>query len=297
MLRFPSGRPASAAVWPLLALLLWLGGCQTATLLPVAEFSTQQHVPESITLVTWNAQKGENASFRADVARLLAQHQPDFLLMQEATDDLLKGGGIGGHFAGSWRYPLPGGETIGLMTLSKVSPAQLTPLPTKHREFFITAPKLSLATEYALADGRTLLLVNVHILAFERGPNKAVADQLRGLQAVMMAHRGPIIMAGDLNTWSDQRLLMLARLAEELGLTEVQGFPEGRRTGGIGWRWADKLYGVREDMPLDRVFQRGFHARKAQVLPYRSSDHAALLVRLELQKPAPSSVAVALSPR
>jgi endonuclease/exonuclease/phosphatase (EEP) superfamily protein YafD len=203
--------------------------------------------------------------------------------MQEATEDLVQHQGIGGHFAGSWRYPFPKGPTIGLMTLSKVPPGQLIPLPTRHREFFITAPKLSLATKYPLADGRNLLLINVHILAFERWRSKAVSEQLQGLKAVMLAHEGPIILAGDFNTWNRQRLAMLEQLASELGLTEVVGFPDGRRTGGTGYRWADKMYGISWGLPLDRIYYRGFSAYSAEVLPYDSSDHAALLVRLALQ--------------
>ncbi len=266
----------------LLCALGWLNGCQSTEILRVADFSSAEQLPNHITLVSWNAQKGSDVRFRADMAHLLVQHNPDFVLMQEATEDLLIHQGIGGHFAGSWRYPFPKGPTIGLMTLSKVPPGQLMPLPTRHREFFVTAPKLSLATQYPLPDGRNLLLINVHILAFERGRNKAVAEQLQGLKVVMLAHEGPIILAGDFNTWNRQRLGMLEQLASELGLTEVVGFPDGRRTGGTGYRWADKVYGISWDLPLDRIYYRGFSAYSAEILPYDSSDHAALLVKLAL---------------
>jgi endonuclease/exonuclease/phosphatase (EEP) superfamily protein YafD len=40
-------------------------------------------------------------------------------------------------------------------------------MPTRDREFGVTAPKVSLVTEYPLPNGKNLLAVNVHLLNFE----------------------------------------------------------------------------------------------------------------------------------
>ena len=66
-----------------------------------------------------------------------------------------------------WSYPWPGGKTIGVQTLSRVPPVRIQSMPTRYREFVVTAPKVSLVTEYPLPNGEIVLAVNVHLLNFE----------------------------------------------------------------------------------------------------------------------------------
>ena len=42
---------------------------------------------------------------------------------------------MGGYFAKAWSYPWQDGQTIGVLTLSRVSPVRILPVPTKYREF------------------------------------------------------------------------------------------------------------------------------------------------------------------
>lgn len=257
--------------------------CRAPGVSQIAEFPERERVlPASLSIVAWNAEKGGASQFKSDLRTLIMAQQPDFVFLQEARADLFETTEIGGHFAGSWKYPRPGGPTIGLLTLSRVPPAKVQPVPTRGREFLVTAPKLSLITEYPLPNGDTLLAVNIHLLTFERWTTINVRAQLDELQSILAAHPGPLILAGDFNTWNQKRLYLVDALAEELQLTEVAGFPDGRRTAGLGVSLLNWVFGIDKDLPLDRVYYRGFRHHTARVLPYESSDHRAILVTLVL---------------
>ncbi|GMQ75115.1 MAG: endonuclease/exonuclease/phosphatase family protein [Gammaproteobacteria bacterium] len=278
-----------AAVFSLVVLTV---SCQARDVIKISEFPEQQRaVPESITIVNWNAQKGANSQFKSDLSRLVIASRPDFVFLQEARADLLETKRIGGYFASSWSYPWRNGKTIGLLTLSYVPPVRIQPVPSKYKEFFITAPKLSLVTEYPLANGQRLLAINVHLLAFERWSTVGIRSQLDDLEAVMREHDGPIVLVGDFNTWSQKRLDLVQEVVDALNLTEVTDFPAGRRTGDKQTSFLNWLFGIDKQLPLDRVFYRGFTDHSAKVLPYDSSDHRAIQVTLVLdtRRPAPAN--------
>jgi len=273
-----------------LVLVALMAACQAREVVEISQFPGQgRDVPERITIVSWNAEKGASPQLSGDLVNLIITNRPDFVFLQEARADLLETERIGGHFAASWRYPWPDGETIGLLTLSQVPPLRIQPMPSKHKEFFVTAPKLSLVTVYSLADGERLMTVNVHILAFERFQTVGIRTQLQDLEAVMAAHTGPIVLTGDFNTWSHKRLDVLEGIVDALGLTEVEDFPPGRRLGDKSNSLLNWLFGIDEGLPLDRVYYRGFSHHSAKVLTYDSSDHRAIQVTLELEPQRPAS--------
>jgi len=258
--------------------------CRGKETVQVSEFPDQaQTLPSIITIVNWNAQKGKNPQYASDLKLLLEQERPDIVFLQEARVDLLKPVQMGGYFAESWSYPWPGGKTIGVLTLSRVPPVQAERIPTKYRELGVTAPKVSLITEYPLSNGEDLLAVNVHLLNFEVWSLKKISHQLEDLKKIMAAHQGPIVMAGDFNTWNQKRLDLVKEVTRDVKLNEVTDFPEGRTTGDTRSEWWNKALGVDRDLPLDRVFFIGFDPTAARVLDYDTSDHRPILVKLKLQ--------------
>jgi endonuclease/exonuclease/phosphatase (EEP) superfamily protein YafD len=258
--------------------------CRAPGVSQIAEYPEREPVlPPNLSIVAWNAEKGGDPQFKSDLRTLIMEQQPDFVFLQEAKADLLETNQIGGHFAGSWKYPRPGGPTIGLLTLSRMPPERVQPVPTRGREFLVTAPKLSLITEYPLPNGDSLLAVNVHLLTFERWATINVRAQLNELQSIIAAHRGPVLLAGDFNTWNQKRLDLVDALAEALQLTEVTDFPDGRHTAGLRASFLNWVFGIDKDLPLDRVYYRGFRHHTARVLTYDSSDHRAILVTLVLR--------------
>ena len=257
--------------------------CRGTGVMKVAEFSEHdQSLPRTITLVIWNVQKGASPQFVDDLARLLEQEQPDIVFLQEARTGLIQVEQMGGYFANGWSYPWPGGTMVGVLTLSRIPPVQVEPVSTRYREFFVTAPKVSLLTEYPLPGGKSLLTVNVHLLNFERWGDLKIRDQLADLKSLMIIHPGPIIMAGDFNTWNEKRLQLVEEIAGELKLAEVIDFPAGRTTGDMGSDFFNSIFGIQTELSLDRVYYRGFSIDSARVLPYESSDHKPIAVRLTL---------------
>ena len=154
----------------ILALIIALSAsCRGEGVKKVAEFTARDQIlPITITLVSWNAQKAADPLFFSDLDRLLRQYKPDIVFLQEARVDLIKAGQMGGYFANGWSYPWPGGTMVGVMTLSRIPPMRIESVSSNYREFFVTAPKVSLLTEFPLSNGDSLLAVNVHLLNFER---------------------------------------------------------------------------------------------------------------------------------
>ena len=267
----------------LIVLVALTVACRGQGATQVAKFSDRaQTLPASITIANWNAQKGKNPRFATDLKLLIAREKPDILFLQEAKTDLFEPQQMGGYFAQSWSYPWPGGKTVGVMTLSRVPAVRIEQVPSKYREFGVTAPKVSLITEYPLPNGENLLAVNVHLLNFEVWSVKNLSHQLEDLKTIMSHHTGPIVMAGDFNTWSKKRLELVRKIARDVNLQEVTGFPQGRTAGDTQSEFWNEALGVEKDLPLDRVFFSGFNPTTARVLKYETSDHKPILVKLKL---------------
>jgi endonuclease/exonuclease/phosphatase (EEP) superfamily protein YafD len=107
------------------------------------------------------------------------------------------------------------------------------------------------------------LVVSTHALNFTfLGPYE---DQLLDIADRINRHRGPVIWAGDFNTWNGGRWDTLYELASTLGLQAVH-FDEDYRM-----------------MVLDHVFIRGLKVKAARVLnEWITSDHSPLALQLQL---------------
>lgn len=240
-----------------------------------------------VTLLNWNAHKNLDEQLAADLKDALNTHRPDLVFLQEATGRLSRTSPVRGVFARSWKYPWLGGKTVGVLTASTVRPMESVPLPTRHREFAVTAPKMSLATRYPLEDGRELLAVNVHCLNFERWSTHQLRTQLVDLGVLVRAHGGPIILSGDFNTWNRKRYELVQTFVQKLNLKEVE-LGDDVKTGDQGAPWLNWLLGIDPSLALDRVFYRGLTLKTARVLDYQSSDHSAILASFLIEMEGPS---------
>ena len=217
----------------------------------------QRALPPRITIVSWNVQKQRDMRLQADLHALFRQQRPTLVFLQEATAELLDSTLMTGHFAPSWHYPWLDGSATGVLTFSQVAPTRSEVMPTRWREFFLATPKVALATEYLLPDGARLLAVNVHCLNFERWGTLKFRAQLTALQALMATHTGPILLAGDFNTWNQRRLRLVTALAQDLQLTEVGEFSCALTTGDHQSAVVNWLLGIDRTLALDRVYYRG----------------------------------------
>lgn len=149
----------------------------------------------------------------------------------------------------------------GVMTLASAHPVYCCPL--REREPLLRLAKSALVTAYPLPNGEMLMVVNVHAVNFSLGID-VYSKQLGPIGEQILHHKGPVIMAGDFNAWSRQRMHALYRFAREMALKEVKFTDDHRR----------KAFG----RPLDFVFYRNMGVSKASVLVTRASDHNPLLV-------------------
>lgn len=223
-------------------------------------------LPGELEVLSWNIQKAGNSGWARDLVDIAGDVNLAFI--QEASvqahiPDLLDATPYQNFAAG---YSTPGRQT-GVMTLSSTS-------PSLHCNFtswepWLGTPKATSVTEYPLA-GRTerLLAINLHAVNFTFGLDD-LERQLQSLAQLLEQHRGPVILAGDLNTWSGPRQALVNEFTGRFGLDAVAFSPDLRTTA----------FG----QALDHIYIRGLRAQAARVVPVSSSDHNPLRVSLAFE--------------
>jgi endonuclease/exonuclease/phosphatase (EEP) superfamily protein YafD len=102
---------------------------------------------------------------------------------------------------------------------------------TQAREPLVRTPKATLITQYKITGmpDKTLLVVNIHAINFV--DDKYFFRQLQRLQSIIKQHQGPVLFAGDFNTWNEARFAKLQQLVtKRLGMQEIPIPPETRQT-------------------------------------------------------------------
>ncbi|CAM3735012.1 hypothetical protein VA7868_00714 [Vibrio aerogenes CECT 7868] len=148
-------------------------------------------------------------------------------------------------------------QGMGVMNLSEYLP--LSSCAYLEMEPWIRLPKSALISYYPLSDQQTLAVVNIHAVNFTLGI-KAFRDQLGELTAKIRSHVGPVIFAGDFNSWSEERMSYLHQTMSELSMTEVDYPSPDHRKQYDGY-------------PLDHLFYRGLILNQAGVAETSASDH------------------------
>ena len=111
-------------------------------------------------------------------------------------------------------------------------------------------------------------MANIHSVNFTLGAAE-FRDQLSQLAYLLKQHDGPIVLAGDFNTWNDERIRALEkRLIDPLSLEKVQFDPRRLRT-------------VFEHN-LDYVFFRNLIVVAYEVRETKVSDHNPMWVSFKL---------------
>ena len=218
--------------------------------------ASQATLPASFEVVVWNVHKEREAL--EDELPTLAQ-DADLVLLQEGRGARLALEGEATQVV-TFR-DVRGGTTNGVVTWSRAVSAARVPLRTSSREPIARTPKSALVTTYSMGCGTTLLVANVHGINFRLAP--ALERQLGALAEVIAMHRGPVLVAGDFNTWSPRRRAALQAFADGLGLRTVFDDSDAPR--------------------LDAVLVRGLGVDDASIVETEHSDHDALIVSLRLR--------------
>lgn len=229
----------------------------------------------TLRLLSWNIQKAGDPKLRFDLQQLATA--TDILILQEAPDL-------------PWIRDLkpvavfaPGYQTrdnrTGVMVVGE--PTLAFHCLFTHREPWLRTPKASSITVFSLPGGRTIAIANIHSINFTLGTGD-FRKQLNAMVDVLEHYSGPLVFAGDFNTWSGPRAAVVATEMERLGLSEVP-FEQDFRAQVMGNR-------------LDHCFIRGAALKASQTRQFSSSDHNPLLVELTIAPEKPANTGLGEAP-
>lgn len=220
-----------------------------------------------ISLLNWNIYKGQRDNWASDFSKLIQMQ--DIVMLQEALlkpalYQALDSQQLNWNLNTAFFYD---DIETGVLTASKVKALRSCGLRTQ--EPLIQTPKTILISEYRLSSGeQNLLVANIHGINFTMG-TEVYEQQIASLIRAIQDHTGPVIVAGDFNTWSDNRMEVVNRMVELLALTAVSYTSHNRLT----------MFGN----PLDHVFYRGLEVIKEESVSVSSSDHNPIKVTFRAQ--------------
>lgn len=221
--------------------------------------------PRFLRLVTWNIHKEGDAGWQDDLAALA--RNTDIVLLQETTlqpamQGILQAAGLGWVMASSFGYE---DYDIGVLTAARVE--ALASCTQRVVEPLLRLPKSAVISWFAFA-GKTqaLAVVNVHAINFSLSTEEYRA-QFDALADALALHQGPIILAGDFNTWSAARMKVIADIAIRLRLAEI-ALAQDDRTLFLGRQ-------------VDHIFTRGLRVLAARAIVVTSSDHNPVTATLQ----------------
>ncbi|PNH89842.1 hypothetical protein C1M56_04390 [Vibrio diazotrophicus] len=219
-----------------------------------------------LSLLVWNIYKQNREGWSEELSRLSSDAQ--LLLLQEASlntglKQWLSEQGWEGNQVNAFKVM---GESAGVINLARTTPN----LACGYTEMepWLRLPKSGIYARYPLSNGQVLAVVNLHAVNFTYGTNEYQL-QLQALANELSQHTGPIIVAGDFNSWSEERMSVMKQVLTSLGLSEVVFSPDNRVRFISG-------------LPLDHVFYRGLKLEKAKAPESDASDHNPLLLSFSL---------------
>ncbi len=219
-----------------------------------------------LNILVWNIYKQNRSNWREQLERFSNSKQ--LVLLQEAsmTDELVDWIGSQGWFGSQVDAFKAFDTSAGVLNLSRSTPSKACAYT--ELEPWLGLPKSALYATYPLSNGESVAVVNIHAVNFTYGTVE-YHRQLAILTNELSKHKGPIIVAGDFNSWSEERFEVMSKELAKLGLQEVDYLPDGRTQFITG-------------LPLDHVFYRDLVAKKAEATISDASDHNPILVSFVL---------------
>ena len=223
---------------------------------------------EKFTILCWNVAKLTlQGSYHECLKAMKETYNIDILLLQEVKKKITKELELY-----DYSYVLsPNIETkkhlFGVLSAFKISCEEELSILTQKRELVYATHKVSLITRHKMAHDKELLIVNLHAINFVKSSD--FNNELQSIKETIKSHKGPMIVAGDFNTWNIKRVGMLRGFANELSLKEV-GFSD-----------SSKLKKVFTNC-LDYIFYRDLELTDSKVIESRISDHNPIIAFFKL---------------
>ena len=228
----------------------------------------EEVLPREFSLLSWNVHK-QNLGIRFNTyfQELLRRHPIDIVALQE-----VKINPNNRHFFDDFHFSFAPNiqffnHVYGVLNGSRVREIETYTLLSSHRETLVQTHKSTVFTTYALPQGETLLLANLHAINFRTA--RVYNREVDAIMDKVRHHDGAMIVTGDFNSWNAKRMDAVSRWMEELGLQSVE---------------MDRDHLIRSFMrhKLDHIFYRGLKLTESYVIDVeRLSDHNALYARFE----------------
>jgi len=229
----------------------------------------------SIEILVWNVFKCRKKGWLKDFTSLI--HDKNLVILQEAVlnssfDNLFNASSQHQWIMASSFMSIKTSIETGVKTGSTVAAVEHYFSASAHGEPITKTKKMLLATLYPLDHlKQSLLVINVHAINFVSFEKfKAHMDQM---SQTLEHHNGPILLAGDFNTWNGKRLKYFNELATSFLLEEVEMTRQPR---------LNHLF-----QHLDHIYCRGLETIDAHVhTQIHSSDHYPISLSLRTLSPA-----------
>jgi len=245
-----------------------LASCQQLMPVQTVTDNTRSINPENISFLNWNIYKGNGHNWQQDLSAFAKTHHvmaiQEAMLIDELTVLLEK---HEFNWVMNTAFYLDG-AAAGVMNVSSSDAVHSCGFKTI--EPIIRIPKSTLLSYYNI-DGydKKLLVANIHGINFTLG-TASYREQLQALYQAAIHHDGPMIVAGDFNSWSENRMAEVDALVELLSLSRLE-YPVNNKT---------HLFGN----AIDHVFFRGLELVDHQVHQVTSSDHNPISVNFRYRQ-------------
>ena len=227
----------------------------------------QSRNSDQLVLIDWNAHKLEDKQFIQDLSTLA--QTADIITIQEAMhskdfqNDFLNLFPFSFSFHKSFCNRQL--EATGVLNISRYLLENNKTLVAPDTEPLLNTPKVSGYSTVLIPEIGRIHIINTHALNFNFGYE--FRRQIDSVAKFIESLEGPVIWAGDFNTWNESRKAYLLKRTSKLGLKLLVPPVDNR------------------SLKLDHVFVRGLKAKSVEVLyQYTSSDHLPLKVILEKTK-------------
>lgn len=238
--------------------------CETNADAALVRFSNQitPSNRNTIQVLTWNVLKFKRENSFTDFINL--SNKADVAFIQEATHTIDLQNKTAQNVSMDWTFfksfCREYGAT-GVQTGSRYPQRQADAILAPAVEPVVNTPKVTGFSVIEMS-GHNVLLINVHGLNANKGLDfEKHMDQIYN---VASKFAGPIIWAGDFNTWNPLRMAYLKNKGEALGMTLLVPETDVRK------------------LKLDHILVRGFKVKSVKILDtYISSDHWPVTAELE----------------
>lgn len=219
-------------------------------------------------LLVWNIYKQAKDDFYRDEMFIRGF---DFSLLQEISQDntfelFIKGFISDYIFAASF---LDDGIGTGVGVISRVKINEYDFVRSYAREPVIKTPKMAAIADIKIfQSNKSLKMISIHAVNFVR--LWAFKKHIDQVFAKVKDHKGPMIWAGDFNTWNKSRLNYLIYKLKQLKLTHLS-----LKDSHLVKKFMGK--------PLDHIFVRGISVKSARAIAKPDqSDHNPLVLKFSL---------------